>query len=74
MLFEDMAYHLKAANVFTLRAEMYLWVYNANFLALTKTIADIFHKYFEPEKAAQLPPEMMTRPIGHDFGFGDYIN
>ena len=70
----NIAYHLKADNVFTLRAEMYLWVYNANFLALTKTIADTFHKYLEPEKDVQLPPEMVTRPVGHDFGFGDYLN
>lgn len=70
----NIAYHLNADNVFTMRVEMYLWVYNANFLDFTKTIADVLSKHLQPGKEIPLPPEMVTRRIGHDFGFGDYIN
>ena len=53
---------------------MYLWVYNANFLALTKEMADTFHQYLDPEHTVELPPEMVKRNLGHDFGFADYKN
>lgn len=71
---QNIANHVIAENVFTIRAEMYLWVYNANFLALSKTMAEILHQHLEPEREVQLPPEMVTRPMGHDFGFQDYKN
>jgi hypothetical protein len=71
---KNVAYHVTAENVFTLRVECYLWVYDANFLEITKTIADVFHEVFEPEVHKELPPEMVTRPKGNDFGFGGYIN
>ena len=71
---QNIAYHVAGTNVFTLRVEMYLWVYNANCLEFTKTIADMFHKHLEPEKELALPPEMVTRRVGHDFGFADYID
>lgn len=70
----NVAYHVTAENVFTLRVECYLWVYDANFLEITKAIADVFHEVFEPEVHKELPPEMVTRPKGNDFGFGGYIN
>ena len=70
----NVGYHIKADNVFTLRVEAYLWVFDANFLEFIKAIADIFRQNLEPEKEYQLPPEMVTRRLGHDFGFGDYIN
>ena len=70
----NIAYHVAGTNVFTLRVEMYLWVYNANFLALTKEMADTFHQYLDPEHTVELPPEMVKRNLGHDFGFADYKN
>lgn len=69
---QNIAYHVAGANVFTLRVEMYLWVYNANYLAVIKDIAETFHQYMDSEKALKLPPEMVSRPKGHDFGFADY--
>ena len=37
-------------------------------------LLDVFNEAFEPEVKKELPPEMVTRRKGHDFGFGDYIN
>ena len=54
--------------------EAYLWAFDANFLEFTKAIADIFRANMEPEKEFTLPPEMVSRPFGHDFGFADYQN
>ena len=71
---QNIAYHVAGTNVFTLRVEMYLWVYNANFLALIKEMAGLIHDYLDPDKDYVLPPEMVSRPIGHDFGFADYGN
>lgn len=71
---QNVAYHFNAENVFTLRVECFVWVYDANFLEITKAIADVFNEAFEPEVVKQLPPEMVTRRVGHDFGFSDYIN
>ena len=71
---QNVAYHISAENVFTLRVECFVWVYDANFLEIIKAIADVFNEAFEPEVIKQLPPEMVTRRVGHDFGFGDYIN
>jgi hypothetical protein len=42
-------------------------------LALAKSIADVFNHALEPDIEKQLPLEMLKRPIGHDFGMGDYI-
>jgi len=74
ILTQNIAHHLKADNVFTLRIESYLFVFNATFLEFAKQLADTFNWAFEPEIEKQLPPEMVTRPIGHDFGMADYID
>ena len=71
---KNIAYHLAADNVFTLRVEAWLWIFDANFLEFTKAIADNFRTILEPGKEYHLPPEMVNRPLGHDFGMGDYIN
>ena len=71
---KNIAYHITADNVFTLRVEAWLWIFDANFLEFTKAIADNFRTVLEPEKEYHLPPEMVNRPLGHDFGFGDYVN
>jgi voltage-gated potassium channel len=70
----NIAYHLKADNVFTLRVEAWLWLFDSNFLEFTKAIADIFRETFDLESNYKLPYEMIDRQIGHDFGFGDYVD
>ena len=68
------AYHINAENVFTLRVEAFVWVYDAAFLAITKDVADVLNEAFEPDVHKDLPPEMLERRKGHDFGFADYID
>ena len=70
----NVAYHVTAENVFTLRVEAYLWIFDANFLEFTKAIADHFRKHLSPDAEFALPSEMVSRPMGHDFGFGDYVD
>lgn len=70
----NIAYHLGAPNVFTLRVEAYLWIFDANFLEFTKALAENIHDVLDPEKELVLPPEMVARQFGHDFGFGDYVD
>jgi voltage-gated potassium channel len=71
---KNIAYHLYTENVFTLRVESYVWVFDATYLAVAKSVADILNEAFEPEVVKELPPEMVTRQKGNDFGFGGYIN
>ena len=71
---KNIAYHVNAENVFTLRVEAYVWVYDAAFLAITKDLADVFNEAFEPDVHKALPLEMLERRKGHDFGFADYID
>jgi hypothetical protein len=54
--------------------EAYLWIFNSGYVDVAKTMADVFNEAFEPEVKKELPPDMVTRRKGHDFGFGDYIN
>ena len=70
---KNIAHYIKAENVFTLRVEAYVWMFDATYLAVTKDLADIFNEAFEPGVHKELPPEMVKRVIGHDFGFGDYV-
>ena len=39
-----------------------------------KTLAEVFNYAFEPEVQKQLPPEMLERQKGKDFGMSDYVN
>lgn len=71
---QNIAHHLNADNIFTLRVESRLFVFENTFLAFTKQIADTFNNAFESEVEKQLPPEMLKRRIGNDFGMSDYIN
>lgn len=71
---KNIGYHVNAANCFTLRVEAYLWIFNSGYVDVAKTIADVFNEAFEPEVRKVLPPEMVERRKGHDFGFSDYIN
>ena len=70
----NIGHYIKADNVLTLRVECRLFVFSNTFLSFTKHIADVFNHAFEPEAEKSLPPEMITRPIGHDFGMADYVN
>lgn len=70
----NVGHFIKADNVFTLRIEERLYVFSNTFLALAKSIADVFNHAFEPDVEKQIPPEMLSRCIGHDFGMGDYVN
>jgi voltage-gated potassium channel len=70
----NIAHFLKATNVFTLRVEAYIWVFDNRFLATIKSIAEKFHEVLEPEKTLVIPPEMLKRPKGHDFGMDDYVD
>ena len=64
---------IKADNVFTLRVECFVYMFNANFLEVIKQIADTMNHTLEHEVSKSLPPEMVTRPIEHDFGMSDYV-
>lgn len=71
---QNIAHHLKADNIFTLRVESRLFVFENTFLAFTKQIVDVFNHAFEPDISKPLPPEMVKRNLGHDFGMADYVN
>ena len=70
----NIAHFIKAENVFTLRIECFVYIFNNTFLNVIKTIADVFNYAFEPDVQKTLPPEMVTRRKGHDFGMRDYID
>ena len=70
----NIAYFVKCKNVFTLRVECIIHVFNAEFLSTTKTLAEVFTRNFEPGVEKPIPPEMLDRRKGHDFGMQDYVN
>ena len=70
----NIAHHIVADNVFTIRVECRVWLYDARFLSIIKSMSEKLHDTLEPEKALVLPPEMVTRPKGKDFGMADYVN
>jgi hypothetical protein len=70
----NVGYHTKAENVFTLRVESYVWMVDARYGAVIKALADGINAILEPEVEKQLPPEMVTRVEGHDFGMQDYVD
>jgi voltage-gated potassium channel len=70
----NIAHFLTASNIFTLRVEAYVWVFDNRFLSITKSIAETLHEILEPEKTLVVPPEMLHRPKGHDFSMRDYID
>ena len=70
----NLAYFIKCKNVFTLRVECVIHVFGSEFLSTTKALADVFSRHFEPGVEKPIPPEMLKRPKGHDFGMQDYVN
>ena len=69
-----MAHYIQSNNIFTLRVEAFVWLFDNRFMETTKCIADTLHAVLEPEKEQIVPPEMLKRIKGHDFGMKDYVN
>lgn len=70
----NIAHHIKADNVFTLRVESFVWMLDNRRNAIIKTLADGLNATLEPEVEKSLPAEMLTRPEGADFGMQDYVD
>ena len=71
---ENVAHYINASNIFTLRVECLVWLYDARFLSIIKSLSEKLHDTLEPEKPLVIPPEMLKRPKGHDFGMDDYVD
>ncbi len=65
---------LNADNIFTLRFESHIVAFDSNFLEVAQQMAEVLHHTLEPDKEVITPPEMLKRPLGHDFGMTDYID
>ena len=70
----NFGHHVVAGNVFTLRVECFVWMFDNRYMSVTKDLAGAFHKVFEPERELVTPPEMLVRPEGKDFGMQDYVD
>lgn len=70
----NIAHHIKADNVFTLRVECFVWMFDNRYMAVIKSLADEMSKVLEPGIDKPIPPEMLSRPLGKDFGMQDYID
>ncbi len=71
---ENISHHLSAENIFTLRVECFVWMFDSRYMSVIKTIADSLHTSFEPEKDITLPYEMVSRQFGKDFSMDDYVD
>ena len=71
---QNFIHRIECGNSFSLRVEAYVWMSDNRFMSITKEIADSMHRVLEPEVDVPLPPEMVTRNEGHDFGMDDYID
>ncbi|MBR5860363.1 MAG: hypothetical protein IKY71_03355, partial [Bacteroidaceae bacterium] len=70
----NFGHRIVANNIFTLRVEAFIWIYDSRYLAIAKDLADSFHNVLEPEREQVTPPEMLKRPEGKDFGMQDYVD
>ena len=70
----NVGHHITAGNVFTLRVECFVWMFDNRYLSVTKDLAESLHMALEPERELVTPPEMLKRPEGKDFGMQDYID
>lgn len=70
---DNVGHHITAGNVFTLRVECFVWMIDNRFLSVIKDLAEIMHATLEPEIELVTPPEMLSRPLGKDFGMQDYV-
>ncbi|MBR3855046.1 MAG: hypothetical protein IKM65_02685 [Bacteroidaceae bacterium] len=71
---KNIAHHLKADNIFVMSIENFVWMFDSRYLAVIKTIADTLNSNIEPKKAKELPPEMLTRQSGKDYGMNNYTD
>ena len=65
---------IKADNVFTLRVECFVWMFDNRYLAVTQDLAKCIHEVVEPEREYAVPYEMLKRQEGKDFGMQDYVD
>jgi voltage-gated potassium channel len=71
---ENIGHHIAASNVYTLRVECFVYMFDNRWGSLIKTLAENIHDILEPERELITPPEMVTRPEGKDFGIQDYVD
>jgi voltage-gated potassium channel len=71
---QNIGHRITASNVFTLRIEAFVWIFDSRWGLAVKTIADCFHEILEPERPVEIPYEMAKRQEGHDFGMQDYVD
>ena len=71
---DNVGHHITAANVFTLRVECFVWVFDNRRLGVIKDVAEMMHNILEPERELVMPAEMVTRQINKDFGMQDYVD
>lgn len=70
----NLIHFIKQPNAFALRFESKVNILDSKKLYSAKTIADVINRNLEPGVKKPIPPEMLARPEGHDFGMGDYVN
>ena len=63
-----------AKNIFTLRVECFVWMFDNRWGNVLMDLANDFHDVLEPERPLVVPFEMQKRQEGHDFGMQDYID
>lgn len=71
---DNIAHRVKSPNIFTLRVECFVWVFDDRRLGVIKDIAEAMHNVLEPERELVMPAEMVTRQKGKDFGMQDYVD
>ena len=71
---KNIGHFIKASNIFTLRVESFVWMFDNRWGNVIKTLANNIHQVLEPEREIEIPSEMQKRPEGKDFGMQDYIN
>ena len=63
-----------AKNIFTLRVECFVWMFDNRWGSVIKSLAEDLHDVLEPERPLKIPFEMVERQEGHDFGMQDYVD
>lgn len=71
---QNIGHHIKTSNVFTLRVECLVWLFDNRYMSIIAALADKMHEALEPERKVERPAEMVKRPEGHDFGMADYVD
>lgn len=71
---DNIANRIGATNVFTLRVECFVWVFDQRRVVVIKDVAEAIHNVLEPERELVMPSEMVARKEGHDYGMEDYVD